>query len=116
VALGKRAPAHRREDGAERTKQACGSALRFGARSYKGSKRLLALGREGVGLHDDDTASCEKSVVTNPDSRAAAGARVLAVPVVDAYAPKISMFSSFGAGFAVPRLPQRACMHSPEKS
>jgi transposase len=42
--------------GAARTEQACGSALRFGARSYKPVERLLALGREGVGLHDDDAA------------------------------------------------------------
>jgi hypothetical protein len=40
--------------GAERTEQACGSALRFGARSYKPIERLLALGREGVGMINDD--------------------------------------------------------------
>jgi hypothetical protein len=42
--------------GAERTEQACGSALRFGARSYKPIERLLVLGREGVGSQDDDAA------------------------------------------------------------
>jgi transposase len=55
--------------GAARTEQACGSALRFGARSYKPVERLLVLGREGVGLHDDadEAAAIEHENVRGPD-------------------------------------------------
>jgi transposase len=56
--------------GAARTEQACASALRFGARSYKPIERLLALGREGTGLHDDDAveaAGIQHENVRGPD-------------------------------------------------
>lgn len=45
--------------GVERTELACGSALRFGARSYKPIERLLQLGREGVGLSEDEPTGAE---------------------------------------------------------
>jgi len=45
--------------GAERTEQACASALRLGARSYRSVERLLALGRESVGVNEDDAAERE---------------------------------------------------------
>jgi transposase len=55
--------------GAARTEQACASALRFGARSYKPIERLLALGREGVGLQDDDAeaAGIQHENLRGPD-------------------------------------------------
>jgi hypothetical protein len=56
--------------GAERTEQACGTALRFGARSYKPVERLLVLGREGVGLRDEDApdaAAIQHENVRGPD-------------------------------------------------
>jgi transposase len=55
--------------GAERTEQACGTALRFGARSYKPIERLLVLGREGVELSDDDpeAARIQHENVRGPD-------------------------------------------------
>jgi transposase len=55
--------------GAPRTEQACGTALRFGARSYKPIERLLALGREGVGLSDDaaEPAGIQHENVRGPD-------------------------------------------------
>jgi len=40
--------------GAERTEVACERALRFGARSYKPIANMLALGREGAGVLEDD--------------------------------------------------------------
>lgn len=40
--------------GAERTERACERALRFGARSYKPIANMLALGREGTGVLEDD--------------------------------------------------------------
>lgn len=56
--------------GAERTEQACGTALRFGARSYKPVERLLVLGRESLGLHDEDApdaAAIQHENVRGPD-------------------------------------------------
>jgi transposase len=56
--------------GAERTEQACGSALRFGARSYKPIERLLVLGREGVGMLNDEAeeaAGIQHENVRGPD-------------------------------------------------
>jgi transposase len=56
--------------GAARTEQACGSALRFGARSYKPIERLLVLGRESLGLLDDETpeaAGIQHENVRGPD-------------------------------------------------
>jgi transposase len=56
--------------GAARTEQACGSALRFGARSYKPVERLLVLGRESLGLLDDEApeaAGIQHENVRGPD-------------------------------------------------
>jgi transposase len=56
--------------GAARTEQACGSALRFGARSYKPIERLLVLGRENLGLVEDETpeaAGIQHENVRGPD-------------------------------------------------
>jgi len=53
--------------GAERTEQACASALRLGARSYKPVERLLALGREGVGINEDDAA--ERAAIQHENVR-----------------------------------------------
>jgi transposase len=55
--------------GAARTEQACASALRFGARSYKPIERLLALGREGVGLQEEDAeaANIQHENLRGPD-------------------------------------------------
>jgi transposase len=55
--------------GAARTEQACGTALRFGARSYKPIERLLVLGREGIELHEDDpeAARIQHENVRGPD-------------------------------------------------
>ena len=56
--------------GAARTEQACGSALRFGARSYKPIERLLVLGRESLGLLDDEAseaAGIQHENVRGPD-------------------------------------------------
>jgi transposase len=56
--------------GAARTEQACGSALRFGARSYKPIERLLVLGRESLGLMDEEAseaAGIQHENVRGPD-------------------------------------------------
>jgi len=53
--------------GAARTEQACASALRLGARSYKPVERLLALGREGVGANEDDAA--ERAAIQHENVR-----------------------------------------------
>ena len=55
--------------GAERTELACGTALRFGARSYKPVERLLVLGRESIGLNEDapDAAAIQHENVRGPD-------------------------------------------------
>lgn len=44
---------------AARTEQACDTALRFGARSYKPIERLLVLGRENSRSSDEDTRRTE---------------------------------------------------------
>ena len=52
------------------SEQACGTALRFGARSYKPVERLLVLGRESVGLRDEDApdaAAIQHENLRGPD-------------------------------------------------
>jgi len=53
--------------GAERTEQACASALRLGARSYKPVERLLALGRENMLVNEDDPA--ERAAIQHENVR-----------------------------------------------
>ncbi len=53
--------------GAVRTEQACASALRLGARSYKHVERLLALGREDIGVNEDDAA--ERAAIQHENVR-----------------------------------------------
>ena len=53
--------------GPERTEQACGRALRFGARSYKPVANILALGREQMPLPDDEPN--ESTVIAHENVR-----------------------------------------------
>jgi transposase len=53
--------------GPERTEQACGRALRLGARSYKPIENILALGRERSPLPDDEPE--DASVITHENVR-----------------------------------------------
>ena len=47
--------------------QACASALRLGARSYKPVERLLALGRENMLVNEDDPA--ERAAIQHENVR-----------------------------------------------